>query len=373
MTRQANLSMNFFRPLAFFTAFMFPVGSQLGLALPVTDEPEAEEAMIGLDEAGLELISQPPGRIQFENTVIDLGKVYRGQNLNVSFPFVNNGKGPLRIQGAHTSCGCTVVSLPADRIIEAGAQGEIEVLIDTNDYLGEFSRSIAVLTSDAKQSSHILTLKAQILTEIHVEPPIVDFGGVIGELGSHRTIRLEPAKDGEAFSIERIEHHPDIIDIAIRDDGRAKLIDVYLKPGIPSSFVRESLVVVNNSKHLARLPIPLRADILGRIRYAPNYVEFGAIPSRGVKEKTINLSSQQDFQIQGHRAEILVNGQVVQDFRPFLEFQDQLPEAGRRRAVAVRLKNPDKLKGTVHGRLIFATSNPAQEELAINFYAFFQE
>jgi hypothetical protein len=150
-------------------------------------------------------------------------------------------------------------------------------------------------------------------------------------------------------------------------------LDLYLRPGLPSSFIRDGLVVVNNSKHLSHLPIPIRADIVGKIRHLPDYVEFGAIPYQGVAEQTLRLDGQQKFAITSKRAELLVNGQAVSPFDSYLDIADKSEVHAETRQLALRLKNTDQLTGSVHGRLILETSDPGQREIVVNFYAFFQE
>lgn len=330
--------------------------------------------VLSLDKARVADLALPPGRMHFSRTSHDFGRVHRGEVLEFSFSFENRGRGPLRIQGIHTSCGCTLVTLPDSESFEPGSSGEIKIKVDTIDYVGDFSRTIAVMTNEGQNRSHILTVKADIQTEIEVEPPIVDFGGVDGERGAKRTIRLTPSQSAKPLDIQSVEWNQELFDLNFIPDGDSWLVELALRPGLPTAFVRESLLIVNNSKHLSRLPVPIRADILGKIQYEPSYVEFGSIPSQGLAEKIINLSSKQDFQIKNIRAELIVNGEPIDNFKDYFEFAAAAKtDSQAQQALAVRLKNSDHLTGSVHGRLFVETSDPGQKEVAINFYAFFQE
>lgn len=119
-------------------------------------------------EATTETAADPNAPVfEFENDVIDYGKIeLKADGVRV-FKFKNVGKSPLVISRIQSSCGCTVPKKPEDPIMP-GASGEIEVKYDTNR-LGGFSKQITVF-SNASEPQKSLRIKGII---IKPESPVV--------------------------------------------------------------------------------------------------------------------------------------------------------------------------------------------------------
>ena len=71
-------------------------------------------------------------KITFEEQNYEFGEVIEGEIIEHTFKFKNTGKAPLVIQGARSTCGCTVPEWPEDPI-PAGEEGEIFVRFNTKN------------------------------------------------------------------------------------------------------------------------------------------------------------------------------------------------------------------------------------------------
>mgnify|MGYP000023302759 CR=1 FL=1 len=98
---------------------------------------------------------------QFEEEVIDYGKIEQNADGNRVFKFTNSGKSPLIISNAKGSCGCTVPTYDKNTPIMPGETGEIKVKYATNR-VGRFSKTIT-LTSNASETKKILRIKGEVL------------------------------------------------------------------------------------------------------------------------------------------------------------------------------------------------------------------
>lgn len=74
-------------------------------------------------------------RMTFETPSFDYGEVQAGDIVTHVFRFVNNGKVPLIINNAHSTCGCTVPTWPKDPV-PPGGSGEISVEFNTSNKAG---------------------------------------------------------------------------------------------------------------------------------------------------------------------------------------------------------------------------------------------
>ncbi|SNR31928.1 DUF1573 domain-containing protein [Lutibacter flavus] len=104
---------------------------------------------------------------EFENEVIDYGKIELNADGVRIFKFKNIGKSPLVITRIQSSCGCTVPKKPEDPIMP-GATGEIEVKYATNRQ-GGFNKMITIF-SNASEPNKKLRIKGIVLKP---ESPVV--------------------------------------------------------------------------------------------------------------------------------------------------------------------------------------------------------
>jgi hypothetical protein len=101
-------------------------------------------------------------KIQFDKTTHDFGDLKEGLQATYKFKFKNVGKDPLVISEAQPSCGCTVPSYPKEPIA-AGESGEIEVIYNTVDRPGIFTKTINIVSNSDGQPSIQLMIKGNVI------------------------------------------------------------------------------------------------------------------------------------------------------------------------------------------------------------------
>lgn len=89
-------------------------------------------------------------RMDFEEPIFEFGEVDEGAVINHEFKFVNNGKVPLVIQNAHSTCGCTIPDWPKD-MIAPGQSGVIKVEFNTKGKT-EFQEKPVIITANTYPS-----------------------------------------------------------------------------------------------------------------------------------------------------------------------------------------------------------------------------
>jgi len=97
---------------------------------------------------------------EFEQDVIDYGKIEQNADGVRVFKFKNTGKSPLIISRIQSSCGCTVPTKPKDPIMP-GKTGEIEVKYATNR-IGGFNKTITIF-SNATEPTKRVRIKGIVL------------------------------------------------------------------------------------------------------------------------------------------------------------------------------------------------------------------
>lgn len=89
-------------------------------------------------------------RMDFEEPIFEFGEVDEGAVINHEFKFVNNGKVPLVIQNAHSTCGCTIPDWPKD-MIAPGQTGVIKVEFNTKGK-SDFQEKPVIITANTYPS-----------------------------------------------------------------------------------------------------------------------------------------------------------------------------------------------------------------------------
>ena len=84
--------------------------------------------------------------IEFEETNINLGKIYEGETITQVYKFKNTGKSDLVINNASASCGCTKPEYPRQPIAP-GAEGVIKVTFNSEGKPGANHKEITIFAN----------------------------------------------------------------------------------------------------------------------------------------------------------------------------------------------------------------------------------
>jgi hypothetical protein len=256
-----------------------------------------------------------------------------------------------------------------------GESGFVEVKFDTSDFAGAVVKAVTVMSNEKLLPDRTLTLKAFVKTEIEADPPLADFGETNTKTAAVKTVRIKPIKTDGAppakLDVKDLAFNADTLEASVAKDGDGWLLTIKLKPGLAPGFFKETVIVRNTSRYLKELPVPVRATIRGNIEFLPSYLEFGAIAPTEAAKRSITMKGIADFDILKTRAEMIVNGRRIDAAEKFIKI-DTVPHEKEKKLVAVELKNPAQVPGSVHGKLYFETSDPEQKELTVDFYAFFR-
>lgn len=102
-------------------------------------------------------------RIKFDTLVYDFGTIPRRSDGTCTFTFTNTGDAPLLITRITAACGSTVPSYSSEPILP-GKKGEVNVAYNTRQ-VGNFRKSITVLTNDPKNPTVVLTITGKVVRQ----------------------------------------------------------------------------------------------------------------------------------------------------------------------------------------------------------------
>ena len=322
-------------------------------------------------EVGKKIVSdysKKPGVIKFDSRLKNFGSVERGEVLSHDFLFTNVGKGDLKIQGVHSSCGCAATEIDQGKVYAPGEKGTLRVKFNTANFSGKLSKSLTIMTNQRSRSLRVLRLKVNVRNYISVNPPLVDFDEMHSDLVSHRRIHIKSLNKKELKVLGA--KHSDKMDVQLSDDNKGGwFADIYLKPQEPGDM-KEVIFLKTSLPSLPKVAVPLVGKVKGKIGYSPSYLEFGAVRKKRFRKKTLKLDGKSDFKVLDVQVNMEVNGEEV-DGMDFLsvKFDDKSKNEHK---MAIKIENPKKLKGSVYGDIEFLTDHPNHKKIKLDFFAFFK-
>ncbi len=210
--------------------------------------------------------------------------VPRGELIRHEFLIKNEGDATLEITDVHPACGCTVVNF--DTKIEPGQTGRVEAKVDTQDFAGPISKSIAVFTNDKANPKLQLVVKADVKPYISVEPGYARYSYVQGE-------PLRPisqtlwSEDGRDINIVRVKTPYNHLKVSYREakeeerkkdaKGRQWRIDVELTPNAPVGALKDYVEVETDHPKQKLVKLPISGFVRPRQHITPVDLDFGEI------------------------------------------------------------------------------------------------
>ena len=103
-------------------------------------------------------------KIEFETVEVNGGKIIEGEKFVYDFKFKNTGTGPLVIESAKASCGCTATAPPVESI-QPGGNSAITATFDSKGRVGVQSKSITVKSNDLQNPNVILKFTVEVVKD----------------------------------------------------------------------------------------------------------------------------------------------------------------------------------------------------------------
>jgi hypothetical protein len=221
-------------------------------------------------------------RVIVQETIKDFGVVNRGDRVTHEFRLDNAGSGILEITEVRPSCGCTVADY--DKTIAPGTNGVVKATMDTSNLKGGIAKAVRVYTNDPVNPELNLVMKANVKSQIEIDPGYARFVAVYGE--PQKTI-VEKVWSSEYPDIEilKVQSPFDFVETSFREapeeerdkgvKGRQWQIAVKLDQDAPVGLMAHLIVVTTNHPELKTVPIPLSGFVRPILSVTPRVADFG--------------------------------------------------------------------------------------------------
>jgi hypothetical protein len=155
------------------------------------------KALLGALFLGISTIAQ--AQLAWEKTEVEVNPPAGADAAVATFKYENKGTTPINIKAVRTSCGCTTAALKKNDVAP-GEKGEIVATFKPGDNTGLIQKTVTVDTDDPKSLQTILTLKANVVRLLELQPAFVFWQA--NEDPKPKTI---VAKAGKGVTIKSLE------------------------------------------------------------------------------------------------------------------------------------------------------------------------
>jgi hypothetical protein len=345
---------------------------------PAEPAPPAESATTTVDPAATATTPAPAApaaaaapveppklpKLVVAEPIRDLGRVRRGERLEVVYALENAGEAPLEIRSAQPSCGCTVASF--DDTIEPGAKGELRAHIDTANLEGALAKGITVISNDPAQPRTVLTMKFEVLADVRVTPSFARLLQVQSMPPATAKVHLW-ATEGPPLELGAVETPERWIVARARRAEPAErreegpeaqwLVEVSLAPEAPLGPLTQTLTVLTNHPRQPEIELPLSGFVRPVLSTQPATADFGTLGRAAADPKQFVLKL---FNFGADPVEVT---SAATDLA-FVRVTIEPDEPGRRFRLRLAL-DPAAPKGRFEGTLAVVTTSPVLPRLEV--------
>ncbi|MDH4238981.1 MAG: DUF1573 domain-containing protein [Phycisphaerae bacterium] len=249
------------------------------------------------------LLGTKKPRIVFDATAIDFGEKEEGEDAVCTFSFSNKGNETLILKATKTSCKCLVTKPSKVEILE-GESGELAATYDTLNANGDVKSNVLLFTNDPKAKIVKLTITGTIKKPYVYQPHSLDFGEAGAEEFKERNIVITKLTKRE-MEVTDVETSKPWLRASLvgRDAGNLQgglstgnnQLAVRIGADAPIGPIKEevlvSLLIMDSSKPIRQIKIPVKGYVQGDLTYEPKTVFWGTVAQGQVKGATITVKS----------------------------------------------------------------------------------
>lgn len=317
----------------------------------------------------------PQPQIEVVEVEHDFGKVTQGTVVTHSFTVKNRGTAPLRILKVQSNCGCTSTFFTEE--VLPGAEGRVELRIDTASVAGGSHRKNATISSDDPAAPQLtLWMVGEVVPLLQSSAPALKVTGLCEE-PKEGLFRFTPGTDRPTAVVgARLRGGLlEVVSLSPLDGGGAE-IHLRAPPGAEPGLIRDELLlgVRLGEADPVETSYPVVIEHLDRIRITPggNIVFFRrqtahleSDPPREVSKEIHVQSARPDlpFRVTGARIEGVPEGLFTTEVR------EETP--GQHYVITIRVQKTVP-EAQVQGRLVIETDDAARPRREREVFAQFR-
>ncbi|MBI2842492.1 MAG: DUF1573 domain-containing protein [Armatimonadetes bacterium] len=204
--------------------------------------------------------------VEFQNTVLDIGKVLAGSKVNGTLSFKNAGNETLEIIEISAPCDCMEAKASALKV-PAGESSAIEIIFKTGSYKGQVSKTVTIISNDPIRPVVELEVKALVEPIATMTPERFNFGTIEVSSTVEKVVAIKPLiRNGfDIVKIEPVGTHVKVKDIKKpRDENGVYSVTLLIAAGDRPGRVKEQVRVTTSLPGNPVLEILVYGNIKGQ-------------------------------------------------------------------------------------------------------------
>ncbi|MGC3967124.1 MAG: DUF1573 domain-containing protein [Pirellulales bacterium] len=238
----------------------------------------------------------------FDATKHDFGKVARGGKAEFHFVFRNPYVEDVHVASVRSSCGCTTPRA-SQNTLKTYEEASIVAHFNTDTFLGQRSATLTVTFDKPFYAEVQLQVQGYIRSDIILSPASVDFGNTDVGQSVERVLDLSYAGRPD-WKVTGVKSGSQFIEGDVVETGRTGnqvkyQLNVRLKPGAPTGFIREQVLLQTTDSRAPELPIDVEGKVNAPLVVSPNSLFLGILQPGQKVTKQIVVQAKTPFKITG--------------------------------------------------------------------------
>jgi hypothetical protein len=238
----------------------------------------------------------------FDATKHDFGKVARGGKAEFHFVFRNPYVEDVHVASVRSSCGCTTPRV-SQNTLKTYEEASIIAHFNTDTFLGQRSATLTVTFDKPYYAEVQLQVQGYIRSDIILSPPSIDFGNTDIGQPVERVIELSYAGRSD-WKVTGVKSGSQYIEGDVVETGRTGnqvkyQLNVRLKSGAPTGFIREQVLLQTTDARAPELPIDVEGKVNAPLVVSPSSLFLGILQPGQKVTKQIVVQAKTPFKITG--------------------------------------------------------------------------
>jgi len=202
-----------------------------------------------------------------------VGKIDNLKKARHTFTLRNEGDGPIEIKHVRSTCGCILSEL-SKSALQPGKSAEVTAQLDLYGMKGPVRHSVIVESNDPSKPLLRLTLKAEGVERIRIEPPLVLFDRIPFNAERSRSVEITVVDDEVALPVDSVECDLPGFSASVEtlEDSARYRLRVSSRPPLQRGKIDGVVTVRTASEDYPAIDIPLRGTVVGELAVSPGVI-----------------------------------------------------------------------------------------------------
>ena len=321
------------------------------------------------------LYSTPPlkplsAKLEFKKFAFDFGVVKKNSLLEKRFFFKNIGTSSLKIEDVFSSCSCAQSSFDSSILIDPGKEGFFDLRISTQEKEGELLVPFLVHTNEEFIKNHLITLKANISSNILLKPRTLELEQGREGFKSKKTVFIKESNE-KNLVISSIDYNKKRFSLSLKKINIFSYeLEISLLSNNNPGYYHDVFTFFFGKQKKSSIKLSVKSKVFGNIFPEQTSVQFGKIKRHEYIRKSVGIELREPNSLRRKIKKLFINGKSLGDFKKLIKVYIRDLDL-KNKILDIEIQNDSKLSGSIQGEIILSLADKKDEFFPIHFEGFF--